>query len=120
MRFVVPPMIDVTASAIHSALSGLAARQRVIADNVANVETPGFTAGRVDFEDSLRAALAAGDPGRATVSSRRSAEPADLSGNNVKLDDEIVDLNETGLRYQLMVNAMNTKFQLLRSAIGTR
>jgi flagellar basal-body rod protein FlgB len=111
-------MIDVTASAIHSALSGLAARQRAIADNVANVETPGFTAGRVDFEDSLRAALAGGDPTRTTVSTRRSSEPADINGNNVKLDDEVVELSETGLRYQLMVEALNTKFRLLRTSIG--
>ncbi len=112
-------MIDITASAIHSALSGLAARQRAIADNVANVETPGFTAGRVDFEDSLRAALAGGDASRTTVSTRRSAEPADVNGNNVKLDDEVVELSETGLRYQLMVEALNTKFRLLRTSIGT-
>ena len=112
-------MMDVTSSAIHTALSGLAARQRAIADNVANVETPGFSAGRVDFEDSLRAALAGGDPSRTTVSARRSSEPADLSGNNVKLDDEVVELTETGLRYQLMVDAMNTKFRLLQRAIGT-
>jgi flagellar basal-body rod protein FlgB len=118
LRFVVQPMIDVTASVIHSALSGLAARQRAMADNVANVATPGFTAGRVDFEDSLRAALAGGDPGRTTVSTRRSSDAADLNGNNVKLDDEVVGLTETGLRYQLMVDAMNTKFRLLRTAIG--
>ena len=111
-------MIDVTASAIHSALSGLAARQRAIADNVANVETPGFTAGRVDFEDSLRAALAGGDPARATVSTRRSSEPTGMNGNNVKLDDEVVQLAETGLRYQLMVEALNKKFGLVRAAIG--
>ncbi len=111
-------MIDVTASAVHSALSGLAARQRAIADNVANVETPGFTAARVDFEDSLRAALAGGDPGRATVSTRRSSEPGGMNGNNVKLDDEVVTLTETGLRYQLMVEALNKKLSLVRTAIG--
>jgi flagellar basal-body rod protein FlgB len=111
-------MIDPTASAIHSALSGLAARQRAIADNMANVETPGFTAGRVDFEDSLRTALATGDPGRAAMSTRRSSGPSGMNGNNVKLDDEVVELTETGLRYQLMVDAMNTKFRLLRTALG--
>ena len=51
-------MIDSTGSVIYAALNGLAARQRVIANNVANVETPGFIAGRVSFEDSLREAIA--------------------------------------------------------------
>src|SRR5207248_5148351 len=37
-------MIDSTGSAIYAALNGLSARQRVIADNVANIETPGYIA----------------------------------------------------------------------------
>ncbi len=112
-------MIDIATSAIHTALDGLAARQRVIAENVSNLETPGFLAGRVDFEDSLKAAVAQGDAGRATVSSRRTTDPAGANGNNVKLDDEVVSLTETSLRYQLMVQAMNAKFGLLRAAIGS-
>src|SRR6478736_1491816 len=39
------PLGDVTMSALHQALSGLALRQRTIADNIANIETPGFLAG---------------------------------------------------------------------------
>ena len=35
------------------ALDALSLRQRVIADNIANVNTPGFLAGRVQFEDAL-------------------------------------------------------------------
>ncbi len=113
-------MTDLTAAAIHNALSGLAARQRVLADNVANVETPGFRAGRVDFESSLAAALTSGDPDRATTSTTRSTSSAQPNGNNVSLDEEIVSLTDTGLRYQLMTEAMNQKFRLLRTAMGTR
>ena len=40
--------------ALNSALDGLALRQRVIADNVANIHTSGFLAGRVAFEDTPR------------------------------------------------------------------
>lgn len=112
-------MTDLTAAAIHSALSGLAARQRVLADNVANVETPGFRAGRVDFESSLQRALSGGDPGRATPSTTRSTAAPQPNGNNVSLDEEIVALTDTGLRYQFMVEALNGKYRLLRTAIGT-
>jgi flagellar basal-body rod protein FlgB len=111
-------MSDVTTAAIHTALSGLATRQRALADNVANVETPGFLAGRVDFEDSLRAALTGGHPDHAAVTTRRSIEAPGANGNNVKLDDEVVSLVDTGLRYQMMVEALNSKFRLLRTAIG--
>ena len=115
----VVPMIDSTASAISAALNGLAARQRVIADNVANVETPGYIAGKVSFEDSLRAAIADGNPSGTSVSTVRSADPANPNGNNVSLDKEVVSLTDTDLRYQLMVQALNQKFGLLRTAIGS-
>ncbi len=35
---------SVTSAALASALDGLAARQRAIANNIANVNTPGYTA----------------------------------------------------------------------------
>ena len=111
-------MIDSTGSVLYAALNGLAARQRVIATNVANVETPGYVAGRVSFEDSLRAAVADGEAGATSVSMLRSTDPANVNGNNVSLDNEVVSLTDTDLRYQLMVQAMNQKFGLLRTAIG--
>ena len=111
-------MIDSTGSAIHSALNGLAARQRVIANNVANVETPGYIAGKVSFEESLRAAIAGGDPAATSVSTVRSTDPVNPNGNNVSLDGEVVSQTDTDLSYQLMVQAMNQKFGLLRTAIG--
>ena len=102
-------MIDSTGSVIYAALNGLAARQRVIANNVANVETPGFIAGRVSFEDSLREAISGGDATATSVALRRSADPVNVNGNNVSLDNEIVSLTETDLAYQLMIRALNDK-----------
>ena len=112
-------MIDSTGSAIYAALNGLAARQRVIANNVANIETPGYIAGKVSFEDSLRAAIAEGDPSATSVAKLRSTDPVNQNGNNVSLDNEVVSMTDTDLRYQLMVQAMNQKFGLLRTAIGS-
>ena len=40
--------------------SGLAMRQRVTANNIANIQTPGFHAGKVKFEGALQSALANG------------------------------------------------------------
>ena len=48
---------EITPAALHAALSGLAQRQRVTADNIANINTPGFLAGRTDFESALGGAL---------------------------------------------------------------
>ncbi len=54
--------------ALGRALDGVALRQRVSADNVANVMTPGFRAQKVEFENALAAAVATGDPTAASPS----------------------------------------------------
>jgi len=111
---------DVTSSALHSALSGLAQRSRVTADNIANLQTPGFLAGRVDFESGLRSALSSGQT--PTVSGgtvARSMEPTREDGNNVNLDAETVLATETGLRYQLALNALDGKYNVMRTALRT-
>ena len=112
---------DATSAALHAALSGLAERQRVTADNIANVNTPGFLAGRVDFESSLRGALSNGDtPSVIGGTVLRSLEPTNTNGNNVNLDSETVIATETGLRYQLALNALDGKYNVLRTALRTQ
>jgi flagellar basal-body rod protein FlgB len=112
---------DATTTALHAALSGLAQRQRVTADNIANVQTPGFLAGVVDFESSLRGALASGEsPTIGGATTMRSLQPTNTNGNNVNLDQETVTATETGLRYQLALNALDGKYNVLRTALRTQ
>ncbi len=110
---------DVTGAALQSALGGLAARQRTIADNVANIATPGFLAGRVQFEDALRQAVSGGS-GAAAPSTSRSLEPTREDGNNVNLDHEVISNIDTGLRYQLLTRAVDDRFALLRTSLRTQ
>jgi len=111
---------DSAMTVLHSALSGLAERQRVTADNIANVNTPGFLAGRTDFESALRSAVDSGEtPSLSGGRIARSFEPTNTNGNNVNLDSETVIATETGLRYQLALNALDSKYSLLRSALQT-
>lgn len=109
---------DVAMNAISSALSGLAARQRAIADNIANVNTPGFLAGRVQFEDALRSAVGSGN-GQAAFTVARSLEPTRTDGNNVNLDREVLLNVDTGLRYSLMLRAVDHEFGVLRASMRT-
>ncbi|GGS86524.1 flagellar basal body rod protein FlgB [Planobispora rosea] len=115
---------DVTSSAVRIALKGLAQRQRVIADNIANIETPGFLAGRVQFEEALRTAVTSGSPDKAASAVRgvqpgvaRSLEPTRENGNNVNLDHETLSHMDTVLRYQTMLKALDAKYGQLRSVI---
>lgn len=112
-------MLDVTMRAIQADLDGLAARQRIIAQNLANAETPGYLAGTVDFETSLQSAIENGDPQNAQISTGVSTDPTNLNGNNVNVDDQNVKLIDTGLRYQLATEMMNNKFRILSESLKT-
>ena len=111
---------DTTMTALHAALTGLQQRAEVTADNIANVDTPGFLASRVSFESTLRNELANGQTPTVSQSSvDQSMDPTNTNGNNVNLDTETTIATETGLRYQLALNALDGKYSLLRSALRT-
>ncbi len=111
-------LTDATMQTLATALHGLSTRQKVIANNVANVETPGFTASQVGFESSLAQAISNGDPTTAVVSTSPTTDPAGPNGNNVNIDDQTLALSQTNLQYQTMIEGLNAKFQLLKSAIA--
>jgi flagellar basal-body rod protein FlgB len=109
---------SVTEATLSSALDGLALRQRTIADNIANVNTPNYHAQRVMFEDALAKAVSAGD-GHVTASVQESLEPTQLNGNNVNLDEETLNNIETNLRFQFASQAMTAQFAAERAAMRT-
>ena len=118
------PASDPITAALATALDGLALRQKVTADNIANVDTPHFTASRVDFEDSLRAALDTGtlDTGSLGDASVASVLPTDgppsATGNNVDLGTEEMTALQATFRYQLLSRAVGDRFGLVTTAIG--
>lgn len=104
--------------ALSSALDGLSLRQRTIAENVANIQTPGYQAKRVSFEDALSRAVDDGS-GAAEASVARSLEPTREDGNNVNLDTETLLNVDTNLRYQLATQAIDGTFSSIRTAMRT-
>lgn len=110
---------DLTLETLRAGLHGLTARREAAEDAVANMETPGYVARRVAFEDRLADAVDAGAPGRAGVTVTASTAPALPNGNNVKIDEELIGLSETALRQELLVDAVNAKFRLMRTVIGS-
>ena len=109
---------SVTAVALESALDGLALRQRTIANNIANVNTPNYKAKRVAFEAALAGSVRAGD-GRAQASVENSLEPTRLDGNNVNLETETLSNIDTVLRYQFAAQAAGGSFSAVRAAMRT-
>jgi flagellar basal-body rod protein FlgB len=109
---------SVTSAALSSALDGLALRQRAIANNIANVNTPNYHAKRVSFEDALAKSVSRGD-GRVSATTARSLEPTQLNGNNVNLDTETLSNVDTVLRFQFAAQAAGGQFNSLRTAMRT-
>jgi flagellar basal-body rod protein FlgB len=109
---------SVSSVALSSALDGLALRQRTIANNIANVNTPNYHAKRVSFEDALAKSVAAGD-GRVSAQTATSLEPTRLNGNNVNLDTETLSNIDTVLRFQFASQAAGGQFNSVRTAMRT-
>ena len=112
-------MLDsVTTVALTSALDALALRQRTIANNIANVNTPNYHAKRVSFEDALAASVKEGN-GHVDPTIARSLEPTNVNGNNVNLDTETISGTDTVLRFQFAAQSVGNEFARMRAAIGT-
>ena len=121
-------MSDPVGAALRSAHDGLSYRQKVSADDVANADTPDYTAHNVSFEDSLRGALdTAGKTGSAsamaaisdvtpTVSASTAQRGAD--GNNVDLANESLTAMQATYSYQLLSRAVGDRFGMITTAIG--
>ena len=118
-------LFDSTIEALNRSLDLHMQRHAVIADNIANAETPGFKAKRVDFEDSLARAIEAGEQGLAgrdiaavqpIVSEETNSELGqDL--NTVDMDREMAAMTKNEVQYNAATQVISKKFSLLRYAI---
>lgn len=109
-------------------LEFLWAKQLTIANNLSNVDTPGYKSKYVTFEEAyqnrLKLARATGNASRTrsiidnsfyTVNETESS--ARLDENNVNADAEEVEMARAQLQYQYVLNAINSDFSRLRGVI---
>ncbi len=108
---------DLASVTLQTAIADLGRRQQVTSNNIANVETPDYTASTVSFESSLAQAVNAGDPAGAHISVDPTSDPAGLNGNNVSLDGEIVTATKTGLQEQLLTQALTSHYAELATVL---
>jgi flagellar basal-body rod protein FlgB len=105
---------------LASALDGVSLRQRVIADNIANVDTPGFRASSVDFETQLRAAISDGSLAdgvdQVTATTSPTDTPVGANDNNVDLRKETMAAVQSQFQYQILTRAVNDRFNLVKTA----
>ncbi|HWC96542.1 MAG TPA: flagellar basal body protein [Candidatus Sulfopaludibacter sp.] len=90
----------------------LSARQKLVASNIANVDTPGYQTKDIDFQSEFHSAWR-GAPQVQDVAGLATKN----DGNNVSLDRESRLLAENALRFNLASSLMRSQIQQVRSAI---
>lgn len=118
--------IDRTVSLLRDRLNLNALNHKVVAANVANINTPRYVAKRLSFEDALKESLEEDalslvktSPGHRDPSSVEEImkQPEMLETGPVDLDTEMVLLAHNSIEYQFILTMLNKKFSLLRTAI---
>jgi len=105
-------MLDRISGQLERYMDLLSTRQKLVASNIANADTPGYRAQDIDFQAEFQN-LAGGAP--------RPVEVAGLvvknDGNNVSIDREARLLAENALRFQMATNLLRSQIRAVRAAI---
>jgi len=106
---------------LYRAMDAAALRQKIIANNVANANTPGFKRSYVTFEEHIQDALAKRSISPQSFAPKimtdRSTSMRD-DGNNVDLDQEMVLMSANGIKYQALSQQLNDRLSLMRYVIN--
>lgn len=128
-------IFDRTIGLLERAMDLRGARQRVIAANVANEETPGYRAKDLQFKDALSQATkgasmvpvrsthpghivtgAAGAQARGRIIEVPAAD-LPLDANSVSLDTEMAKLSDNAMQYNTAATVTSMRIRQLLSAI---
>jgi flagellar basal-body rod protein FlgB len=119
------------ADLMQRALDGAWQRHEVLANNIANAETPGYKRVDLDFRSVLAETRSAGRPQFLTTDSRhlmptREPQPFQIGqdqssitpdGNSVDIDREMGEVSTNALYYSAVSSQLNAYLSLLRKAI---
>lgn len=105
-------------------------RQRVLASNIANADTPGYVARELDFSSALRQAsgdlrsgLAATQQGHIPTTTAQgnlvyaAHSQVSLDGNTVDLDRERASFADNAIKYEATLRFINDRIKTMMSAI---
>ena len=91
----------------------LSARQKLVASNIANADTPGYRTRDIDFQAEFESAIDSHAPQAVEVPGLKVKS----DGNNVDMDREARLLAENALRFNLASALMRGEINMTRSAI---
>jgi flagellar basal-body rod protein FlgB len=105
-------MVDSTSGPLEKYMDLLSVRQKLIASNIANVDTPGYKTQDIDFQSEFQSAMNTG-----ANAIQVPGLKVNNDGNNVSLDREARLLAENALRFNIATQLMHSQLSQLKSAI---
>ena len=116
--------IDKSATLLEKMLDVSSVKHKVIANNIANVNTPGYKKMDVSFADQLEKALNESSVNKfdalqpkIVISKEDTGETVRNDGNNVDMDKEVSSLVKNTLSYNIYTQLLSKKFEDIKSAI---
>jgi len=106
-------MLDRITQSIERYMDLLSTRQKVVASNIANADTPGYKTKDLDFQSQFRAEMNS----QTASFIYNDAAPTESDGNNVSIDREARMLAENALRFNLASNLMRSQLRMVKEAI---
>ena len=116
--------ISSTADLLSAAIKAEALRQKAIASNIANLETPGYRRVDIKFEELLAKAM--DSEGRVDVSKVKAIvyqprnTPVRSNGNDVNLETEVGHMIKNSLRHKTLVRLLVKKVNGIDRIINTK
>jgi flagellar basal-body rod protein FlgB len=106
-------VLDRVAGQLERYMDLLSMRQKLVASNIANVDTPGYQTQDIDFQTEFQSSMS-GSPTVVGVAGLAVKN----DGNNVSLDRESRLLAENALRFQMASSLLRGEINQIRSAIN--
>lgn len=108
-------MLENVGASIEQYMNLVSARQKVVASNIANADTPGYHTKDIDFRAELENQMAGEEekPNVIEVSGLKTKN----DGNNVDMDREARLLAENALRFSVASNLAHSEVSTIRTAI---
>ncbi len=95
-------------------------RQAVLAGNLANLDTPGYRARDLEFEERFDRIVEGGSTQRSmsfeTEATVKDDEVPDADGNTVSLEGQIAQMDENTLQFRSVAELLSRRIGLLRYA----
>ncbi|MDD3799227.1 MAG: hypothetical protein PHE36_08625 [Novosphingobium sp.] len=107
-------MDEISALLLTKALDGLAMRASAVAQNIANANSEGYRALRVNFEEQLRQAAQSGPDAIRAVDPEYVRTVPETSEPALRLDLEMASASQTALRYAALIDVLNRQMQMNR------